>query len=350
MKIYQATPDLIRKNQFVQSLVQGISFQFNDISWGYGIDTFWSEEIFKFDIVHIHWPHILLGNGHSATSLENQLKKIKDHHIWIFSTCHNLEPHYCDNDDLSRSYSITYSFSDVILHLGSYSQLLFNQLYPNSQNLILPHHTYDHIYNSFPSKRDCSRKLKLNPSARYILCFGAFRDDEERELVLRVAHYFRFQNVYILAPAFKTISGRNRYIRLAKRLWMKYFHHIILTGHSNYPVSSEQVPFYYGMADVALIQRKKILNSGNIPLAFHFSKVVVGPNIGNVGELLAITHNPTFDVTDDSSIINAVVDGLRLSSCNHGTRNKEYAQINLSTDEIAKQLYYYYKQVHSHSL
>lgn len=344
MKIYQATPDLNRKNQFVQSLIQGMSSLFHDISWGYGIDTFWSEEIFEFDIIHIHWPHILVDNHHSASNLEDRLQKIKNHNIWIYSTCHNFEPHYCEDDNLIRSYAITYSCSDVILHLGSYSQKLFNQLYPHSKNLILQHHTYDQIYNNFPSKKECSRKLNLNPKAKYILCFGAFRDNEERKLVLRIANHFRFQNIYILAPSFKTIRGKNKYIRYAKWLWMKYIHHIILTGYSNHPVSSEQLPFYYGIADIAFIQRKKILNSGNVPLAFHFSKVVVGPNTGNVGELLTATHNPTFDINDDSTINNAIIEGLHLSSGNLGSLNKAYAQEHLSTEKIAKQLHSYYIQ------
>lgn len=52
------------------------------------------------------------------------------------------------------------------------------------------------------------------------------------------------------------------------------------------------------VADIALLQRVKILNSGSLPLNFYFGNVVVGPDVGNVGEILKKTGNPVFNVED----------------------------------------------------
>ena len=44
----------------------------------------------------------------------------------------------------------------------------------------------------------------------------------------------------------------------------------------------------------------------NIPLAFLFHKIVVGPNTGNIGELLKNTGNPTFNPNHKADIIRAL--------------------------------------------
>jgi len=38
-----------------------------------------------------------------------------------------------------------------------------------------------------------------------------------------------------------------------------------------------------------------ILNIGNVFLCFTFARQVIGPDIGNIGEVLKITGNPVYD-------------------------------------------------------
>lgn len=56
-------------------------------------------------------------------------------------------------------------------------------------------------------------------------------------------------------------------------------------------IPDEQLPCYLAAADVVFIQRTDILNSGNVPLALSFGRVVTGPASGNIGGLLAETGN-----------------------------------------------------------
>lgn len=345
MKIYQALPTLASKNPYMETLIQEIDQQYEDCVWGYGINTFWSDEIFSYDIVHIHWPTLLLKGKYSSSELNHQLENIRDRNIKIVSTCHNLVAHYCHDSDINNSYNVVYSNSDMILHLGLYSLNIFKSKYPNTQNVLLPHHTYDNLYTLFPSKKDCCKKLKLSENAKYILCFGAFRDDEERSLVMNVSKHIIFHRTYIIAPAYKTITGRNRYIRAIKKYWLKYIHHIIITGTSNHPVPVDMTPYYFGISDIVFIQRKETLNSGNIPLAFHYAKTVVGPSIGNIKELLDTTKNPTFNANDLNSVYKAVKEGMTISREKHGEKNKEFAQNHLSVNQIASSLHKYYEQI-----
>ena len=346
MKIYQAVQNPYTDgNQYVMTLMDGIDAQFNDVEWGWGLEKFWQNEIFGYDIVHIQWPDLLLWPNRTPKQIESWLLKLKDAGKKIVSTCHNLEPHYCSDVNRKETYNIAYENSDLILHLGAYSLGVMKDRLPAVKHVLLPHHTYDSIYDNIPNREDACRKLGLNPKHRYIICFGAFRDDEERKLVDNLASKLKSNGIFFIAPAYKSITAKNyigRILRKCEKIKQYYCNHIIITGNTANPVSVAMAPYYYAVADIALIQRKKILNSGNLTLAFLMNKVVVGPDIGNVGEWLRKTDNPTFDADDDSSIYNAVKTGLDLAKENHGEKNRQYALGNFSTSIIAERLYGYY--------
>ena len=72
-----------------------------------------------------------------------------------------------------------------------------------------------------------------------------------------------------------------------------------------------------------LLQRTTILNSGNIPMAFYLEKVMVGPDTGNVGELLKKTGNPVFDIDNLSTLESCIQQALRLAKDGYGKKNAE---------------------------
>ena len=349
MKIYQAVPNpYATVNQYVVTLMEEICRNHPEIQWGWGIDIFWSDEIFKYDIVHIQWPNTLLYNEKNADDVYERLCELRRNHVLIVATCHNLEPHYCSNINILHIYEVVYSLSDMILHLGSYSMDLFKIKYPQAENVILPHHIYDTFYSYFPGKYDACKKLNLRTGNKYIICYGAFRDVEERKLVSKVAESYRKSNVYVLAPSYDRVCCRGiykRYEYFVRNKLRKIYRHIICHGYANNTIPNELTPYYYGASDLALIQRKKILNSGNVTLAFLMGKVVVGPDVGNVGLLLKETGNPTFDVNDDSAVLKAVKMGFDLTKENYGERNRQYAIDNFSTAIVAERLFGYYLSI-----
>jgi hypothetical protein len=99
---------------------------------------------------------------------------------------------------------------------------------------------------------------------------------------------------------------------------------------------------YFCAADVVLIQRLDILNSGNLPMAFHAGKVVVGPKVGNVGEILHETGNFTFDPYSIRSAVVALQKALTETA--KGAENKNYAAKHWSADIIAASLLIIYYQ------
>ena len=94
-------------------------------------------------------------------------------------------------------------------------------------------------------------------------------------------------------------------------------------GHTFVP--DDQVQCYLNASDVLLIQRRNPLNSGNLVLGFTFGRVVVGPNQGNVGEILRTTGNPVFEPGCAKSFSNALDRGLTLSQQGHGEMNRRHA-------------------------
>lgn len=78
------------------------------------------------------------------------------------------------------------------------------------------------------------------------------------------------------------------------------------------------------------------MNSGNLPLAFHFRKMVIGPNTGNVGEILKKSDNLTFDIKDiPNSLIEKIKESSGLDPKAIGQSNYDYAIRHWDPDTIA---------------
>ena len=117
---------------------------------------------------------------------------------------------------------------------------------------------------------------------------------------------------------------------------MKYHYHI-LYNESGF-VEDEELPYYYSVSDIALIHRKKILNSGNVFMAMYMGKAIIGPDVGNVGELLRMTGNQVFNPQNFTDLKEKVL--ALLDNCHTiGTNNFKFAMNNLKTEMVAAQLY-----------
>lgn len=311
--------------------------------------NFWTDVIYQYQIIHIHWPHVLLEkvpDSHNAHDVEMRFSLLKSKGVKIVTTCHNLEPHYWSNEDVVACYEIVYRFSDTIIHLGEYSKRLFEQLYPTATNALIYHHVYDTVYKNSQNKDLGFRILNLNPHNRYILCFGAFRDIEERNLILNLGRSFRDTNIYILAPSYSMKSKNRSFVQVFRDMWGKYvlkYKYHILYSESGF-VDDAILPAYYSVSDIALIHRVKILNSGNVFMAMYMGKAIIGPDVGNVGSFLRHTGNVVFNPEDTSDLKDRVIALLR--SCKDiGSRNKQFAMENLRTDDVVLKLFNVYQDV-----
>ena len=349
MKIFQLVDSPYVGNPYVPTLMDGITKIDSTSRWGYGLDSFWSDDIYKYDIVHIHWPHMIVNffsDNNIISQYENKLRHLKELGIKIVATCHNFEPHYEKDTRKKDSYAITYGYADCIIHLGEYSLNLLKGKYPLAKHFLIPHHVYNQIYKP-ANKAESIENLGLNHSKKYVLCFGDFRDDEERRLVDCVLKHYLNQGIEILAPHYYRYVKRKNKLKMLYAWIMAKYKQSTTKGMHIYGkyISDDMLPFYYGASEICLIQRKKILNSGNLPMAFYMGKVVVGPRVGNVGQILEQTGNPTFEPDDINSLYQAIDKAMTLCQENKGVVNKKYAENNWTTEIVSYKLYSVYKEM-----
>lgn len=353
MKIFIVHEDIYNAgNPYIYTLVEGICKLSPKIEFGFGRDEFWSEDIFSYDIIHFHWPQAFMaGDTHSFEELENRLKELHSRGKKIIATCHDLRPHYNQCAAFGDCMVSVYQSSDAILHLGEYSKSLFEKQYPQSMHFLVPHHIYDTVYTDIPNRDQACSWLNLDPQKKYILCFGTFRADEERELVSSIARSFK--SYEILAPGFMDIKQGRRLSFIPNKTEIKAFlyrhwFHIHMTGRTWNSVSDDDLPYYYAVSDLCFIQRKKILNSGNAILPMLFDKVVVGPDTGNVGPLLRSMGYPVFNINEKESIYNALKKGMELQIMGEAVRKHDEFMNLYSTAAISNCLLCVYKEILGH--
>lgn len=333
-------------NPYVKTLYNGLINKGIDVTCS--IDEFWSNAT-NYDIVHIQWPNLLVDNSDvNCQRLLSVIKQIREYHIPLISTCHNLVPHYNADEALNNAYRIVYTNCDHIQHLGKASIKLLKDLYPEikANHFIVPHHTYDEIYdlNSI-SKEEARKKLGIPQNIKCILSMGMFRHDEEREIIISLRKDLKKTDYYILAPGFfrMTILRKNIFLSLkALLLTIKYSviakYYGIQISHKYIP--DEALPLYLKAADVMLIQRKKILNSGNVSLALLAGLPIVGPNDGNVESILRETGNFIFDRSKLNELP-SIIKKAGLAE-NIGKQNFDYAMKYLTTNTVADSLISFY--------
>lgn len=324
-------------NPYVGSLYQGLLKNGCDVVCS--ISEF-LENPLSYNIIHIQWPHALVEKGqfNSISDFENHIKMIKQNGIRIISTCHNISPHYSNNKMATESYKIVYSNADVIVHLGDYSVKELEKKGIESRHVIIPHHTFDTVYNLNASREEARKYLRIPQNKKVVLCFGAFRDEEERMLVINAANALNDEFLFLVPGFFIGKIFRKNVIKGLKDLCggIYNFYRARRNGlkmHFGY-VPNNEIKYYVCASDMLFLQRVRILNSGNIILGLLAGLPILGPNSGNVGSLLMETGNYVFDIDNLSEIpdlIKKCCDDTEL-----GKKNKQYAANKLSTDIIAK--------------
>lgn len=352
MKVYFVVKEPSERtiNHFVSSLGNALQQQGCEVV--YGLERLWTDEIFDCDIIHFQWPEGIFGLfGHHVTGNEleqvgQRLVLLKERGIRLFMQIHNLKPHTNKDPNVLRLYELLYSQADVMVHMGNYSRELLQPQYPNAQHVVIPHHIYDNVLPFSVSQQEARQRLHLPQSKKIILSFGKFRNDKERNFVLdlknKCSHspqlsIVNCQSSLFLMPGFyrETLHTWNPK-KFVTRLFHTLNYRVKGIKFSNEVIPDDRMQCYYCAADVVLIQRLDILNSGNLPMAFAAGKVVVGPDVGNVGQILHDTGNFTFDPEDTESAICALRKALETTS--KGKENKEYSAKYWSSDIIAAEL------------
>lgn len=293
-----------------------------------GINALYDKN-YSYDIIHFHWPEAVFYWTQPGEKELEELNKIisfrKEKGSKIIYTRHNIKPHsdrYLNNKN--QLYSIIEKNSDYIIHLGNWSR---NEYIRNNTKKTSHAIIYHHIYNMFESpwitKERARDYFNISYDKLVVLAFGDFRNEEEKEWTLRAFNSIEHDDKLLIAPRFGKILPST--IHDARHYWL----------HNKF-VDDEELAYYFTVADIVFIQRTDILNSGNLPMAFLFNKFVVGPDIGNVGEILQKTNNFTFVPGNVNSVQKAFKEAIH--QIYHGNcKNHNYAIRHWSIKRIANQ-------------
>lgn len=305
----------------------------------------------KYDIIHFHWPEEFANwkepDEDQLVELEKILLEWKKRTKLIL-TRHNSLPHFSNgNDNYKKLYQVFYKHIDAIIHMGKYSSLEYSIQYPDISahqlHFEIPHLVYSGYPNNV-SREQARKELNIKSDRFVILVFGALRHREEKAIALKGFDGFRHSKKLLLAacwppPQYPCKKGYNKYFRLVR----KYYWHHPNKRLFYFKVPHVKVQLYFNACDFVLFPRTKVLNSGIIPLAFSFAKVVVGAKTGNITELLEATNNPVFEINVPNSINRAMEIGNELVQSRHGEKNLVYAKKYWNVDIIAEKHYNCYR-------
>lgn len=339
MKILFVFNDYPTANPFVRTLAEELNRQ-----GCYALmsrDELWAN--MDYDIIHFQWPEVVYQKSHVSehlvNSLDERLQVLKKNGKKISITCHNLKPHTNRDEGVNALYNIIYCYCDLFVHMGEYSHNLLSKKYPLALHVVIPHHIYDSIYKFIVDKDQCQSQLKLDKTKFNVLCFGNFRTDEERRMVLQQKRILKTEDVVFLTPGFYRKKWYSRRIlEIPERVLRHIYYKCLGIKYSSKVIDDNLLEKYFTGCDAVMLQRKSILNSGNLPMGYYAGKVIIGPNLGNVGCILTETGNPTFDPNDSSSISDAIREARRLVASGKGEENRQYAILNWNTREIVSRL------------
>ena len=333
-------------NPFVRLLADGIR--------ACGYEVVCSVEEFRdnaaaYDVVHLQWPEELFRWKDPAPAdieaLEQRFLSLKAQGIPLVYTRHNTLPHH-GNPLVAKAYGLAEKYADAIVHMGDYSRQEFLQQHPDSTQLqvVIPHHIYEGLYDMNVTRAAGRRALGIPADRLVILAFGAFRHAEERRLVWGAFRRLHYPGKFLLAPRLWPYTRQGSRLKGLKRLAGSLLYSAAHAAEGFFDsritsvgplIPDEELPYYLAAADVVFIQRTDILNSGNVPLALSFGRVVTGPDSGNIGGLLAETGNPVFDPADPRSVDIALEQAARLAATDRGMQNRAYAQEHFGIGRIA---------------
>lgn len=283
----------------------------------------------RFDVVHFQWPEAVFHWQEPSVAEMNMLAGALDR--WtnagtrIVSTVHNEYPHYRDTPRFRELYDLLYSHTDAFVHLGEASkEALRNRYAPyaeRAEERVIPHGNYAWFPND-TSREAAREQLGLDPESKIVLVFGAIRHSEELTLLMHAFRRLRKRGYRLLLAGRLPYPDPKDWRHYPIRLWYHLKPSVDLHGGF---IPEEKVQLYLNAADLLVIPRTEALNSGNVPLGFTFGHVVVGPDLGVIGEELRATSNPTYDPVDPDTLTEAIESGYELALSGKGEANAAYA-------------------------
>lgn len=274
--------------------------------------TFWENQG-HFDIVQLNWPEELT-QWREPTDIElvllrRVLKQWREA-ARIVVTRHNFHPHYADTERYRELYEIVYAAAHAVVHMGEFSVREYRERYAGRKFIdsqiqaVIPHP----VFSSYPETVDqqgAKRGLGINSETYVLLAFGRIQSAFEKNIVIDAFLQLPFKDKIVIVPGWKSAQGKEPVNRIK---WLRVRASKRFRREDRF-VSAAEVSALFSAADLALIPRNNVLNSGLISLCIKFDCPMISPKCGNLTEIAEKMGVPTFNPDDESSLRNLLLDG-----------------------------------------
>lgn len=279
----------------------------------------------KYSFVNIHWPEAIFNWIEPTEDDLYDLEKTLE--VWrksasIVYTKHDFKRTKGTTPNFSKLFKIIEENTDVFIHLGEYSKRFYEKKYPHAKHEIVHHPIFENSFETYP-RTEARKLLGIDPKALVVIAPGKIRFFKERKMILESFKALKNNNKVLISTNMRSelkfdFPGR---IRLRKyfdvqRIFIKKFKDKYQPPKyifSYNPLSSRELSIQMSAADLVLVPRLDLLNSGIVFLGLTFGKVTVGPNIGNIGEQLKELDYPVFNPNSISSVTKAMEKGIKLN-------------------------------------
>lgn len=304
----------------------------------HGVEKFWSARP-EIDVLHLQWPEALVGFREPGASdlqrIAGSLQAWKREGTKIVVTIHNAHPHGADSESYRDMYRLVYEAADGFVHLGEASIKFLHERFPKAASgaahRVISHGDYSCLRGK-GSAEQAKQSLGIPAGSQVIASIGRIRDDRELRLLSRGFDSAKLKQGLLLVAGRLPSTSRKQFDYYQLR-WPFFVSPRKRLSEGLIPAG--EIQKYVRATDVLAIPRIDNMNSGNIALGFTFGRVVVGPDIGVIGEQLRLTGNPVYDPASPESFGEALVKGMELAGKGHGMRNREWADAHMHWERIA---------------
>lgn len=242
----------------------------------------------RYDVLHVHWPDTHLWSRSWWRSLGKHIRLgllcawLHLRRTRIVWTLHNLRAHEKNHWIGARLFPLWFprAVTDVIA-LTPTGLNLARDLYPALRRkpaAIIPHGHYRDIFPPPPS-REASREALGLPRAPFtFLFFGSIRGYKNVPRLLAAFRELPGADVQLVVAGEPVVGMRAADIRAAAGGDPRVHLHL---RH----IPDEDVPTFFGAADLVVAPFSEVLNSGSVMLALSLNRPVLAPRVGALPDL-----------------------------------------------------------------
>lgn len=279
----------------------------------------------SFDFVNIHWPEAIYKwlepSKNELEELEAAILEWKKSSVLVY-TKHDFQRNKGTTPNFTRLFNLVERHTDVFVHLGKFSKSKYEKQYPHAKHELVYHPLFKRNVEITP-KSKAREILGIDQDSKVIIIPGKIRSFEERDMVLNSFKALKMKNKVLISPNMRTelrYDFRGR-VRLKKIFDVQEFfktkfkekHQPPVYLFEYKPMSTKDLSLRMSAADVVLVPRKDLLNSGIVFLGLSFRRPVVGPAVGNIEEQLKELGFPVFEPDSISSVTEAIEEGFKLN-------------------------------------